>query len=555
MDYNEYADPYKEPPVDSIILIKNEDGTDKTSEDIYAEFKALITKHAESSKYYTEYIKSIEIFENYINDNNITPTTAKDVLIDAPEFNLLGATRNPSKNEDGTIRGYGFEFDDNFIGYVKTYNFYKEYYKGADFSIYFSTEDNDKIKLAIKNSVNKWAYKDNKTYTINDKTYSSTELVLSYIDTYIKDKNLDYSPINLEKIPGISNGTDITDSYPYTVLEETILDYAYNYLAKSEGKIRVSYYEKESENIAKTYMRGIAYSAINDMYGTKNPYFATILMQDLRNTSSDFYKTVTCRETCEDYNELYYNRGKYYRVSVTHNETDKYNEISITESDDFEGIATNLYDSNIVAGIQNNLKTEGSLLNQAITCSTPNCETYREIHYNAAKDEYIIVTITPNSNYRVNNITLTKMKTANEAIGSMYNIDSINASLESETYLKNKITNVNEDNYYEIHYDGENYLLIKVTHDADNNYNTITITKLWSPTESEENKATINMLIKDYNDGNFIYFFHVKDINHIEENLISYLEEYFEGVYYPYENPELDGGPFYTGDYSIIGLR
>lgn len=564
MDYNEYADPYKEPPTDSIILIKNEDGTDKSSEDIYKEFIALLDKYYESSDYVKNYKIDRVLYIDYINNNGITETTAKDALL-GNNFDILGINRVASKDAEGNIRGYGFIFNDeenNFTGYVKTDAFYKKTERKSNF-IYFSTSDSAVIKDSLETSINKWAFQDNnKSYIIGDKTYTSQELVIKYIETALngKDYSLDNigatfnaSMILTKGILGVTKGVE-QSNYPYLDFEESIFDYAYNYLSQNLGTIRVGYYEDETETIAKGYMQTIAYNTIYYFYSSKNINLAYTLLINLSNSNNELNKSVTCRENCADYSTIYYNKGKYYEIKVTHNETEKYNEIQIIEKDNIADLLTDSYESNVIAGIQNNLNTEGSLLNKAITCNSSSCKEYSEIHYNAAKDEYYLVKVTPN-NYRVNNINITKFSTATEAIGSLYSIDSINASLESDTYLKSKIINLEEENYYEIHYDGENYLLIKITHDVDNSYNTITITKLWSPTESEENIATINMLIKDYNDGNLIYFFHVKDLNHIENNLIVYLEKYFEGIYYPYDNPELNGGPFYTGDYSIIDIR
>jgi hypothetical protein len=529
MDYNEYADPYKEPPADSIILIKNEDGSDKSSEDIYKEFLGIITKHAEASEYYTKYIKSMEIFENYINDNNITETTAKDVLIDALDFDLLGVTRSPSKNEDGTIKGYGFEFDENFIGYVKTHSFYNEIYLNRGDFIFFSSNDVSKIEEALKNSITKWSFKNNdKNYEINGENYNKASLVLKYIETYIKNKNLDYSISNLNSIPGLYNGTETTSGYPYTGFRPTVFDYAYNYLAGNV--VRVSYYEDLSTAAAEAYIKTIAYSGINDMYASKNAYIATILMLDLNNKNSDFYKTVICRNTCEDYNTIYYNNGKYYKVSVIHNEKDKYNEIRITEEATFENIATELFDSNVISGIQNNLNTEGSLLNKAITCKAADCEVYSEVHYNADKGEYLLVDVAPNNTYRVNKLTINKKDSFINSIESNYGenlIESINTGL-SDQLLNDAITCTGPDceDYYEIHYDKDttNYMIIRVSTDSTNNYNTINISVLKSVTDTTINEE----LIKNLNSA-WIYLKET-DID-IYETLIKYLDNSINGIY------------------------
>lgn len=490
MDYNEYADPYKEPPTDSIILIKNEDGTDKSSEDIYKEFIALLDKYYESSDYAKNYNIDKLIYINYINNNGITETTAKDALL-GNNFDILGINRVTSKDAEGNIRGYGFIFNDeenNFTGYVKTSNFYNSPTGSNNNFIYFSTNDSVKIKESLEISINKWAFQDNnKSYTIGDKTYTPQELVIKYIETALngKDYSLDNigatfnaSMILTKGILGIAKNVE-KSNYPFLNFEKLIFDYAYNYLSQNLGTIRVSHYENETENQAKGYMQTIAYNTIYYFYSSKNINLAYTLLTDLRNTNSELNKSVVCRTNCPAYSKIYYSKDKYYEINVIHNESEKYNEIQIVEKSSLIDLLANSYDPNVVAGIQNNLNTEGSLLNKAITCNTTSCKEYSEIHYNAAKDEYYLVKVTPNNSYRVNTIAINKVSLL-DAIKETYGqsiADSINIGLSDGALNENITCNDNTcSDYYEIHFDRDSntYKLIKVTNDTTNSYATIT---------------------------------------------------------------------------------
>lgn len=576
MDYNEYADPYKEPPIDSIILIKNEDGTDKSSEDIYQEFMDLLDKYYENSDYVKNYALNKLIYTNYINDNGITKTTAKDTLL-GNAFDILGINRVSSKNNDGSIKGYGFIFDDekyNFTGYVKTADFYKNTVAGGGDFIYFSTNDSTIIKESLEASVIKWAFPNNaKSYIIGDNTYTAQELIIKYIEIALNGK--DYSIDNIvatfdtnmvltNGILGIVKNVD-SNNYPYLRFEKLIFDYAYNYLSKDLGRIRIDYYENETETQAKKYMQSIAYNTIYYFYSSKNINLAYTLLTEIRNTNSELNKSVTCRTGCTDYSKMYYSNGKYYEIKVNHNEAEKYNEIQIITKDNLTDLLTGSYEQNVIAGIQNNLDAEGSLLNKAITCRNSSCKEYSEVHYDAVKDEYYLIKVTPNTSFIVNNISITKFSTAVEAIGNLYNINSINASLNNENFLKNNIICTTDcDPYYEIHYNGTDYILIRVTADETNSYNTVAITKLWTPSDSTMNQNAINLL-KNYitNESGVYLSFHILNIDHFKNNVLNnYLLSNFAGdsaddIITGAETKILDPGDnfdaalYYTGNFSL----
>jgi len=425
----------------------------------------------------------------------------------------------------------------------------------------------DNIKAEVDNKINELSQNNSKM--LNNITNRTEEILISNSATQNMQNTIDnkmqeliktnnYTIENISKIRGFGLAVGLNDCQ-FLDVKYTSIDYAYNYLARDYSTIRVGYYEHAPYiTRSEQYMQLIVRNAITDLKESTDKIssnLADLLISELNNKDTEFYKQVVCKNNCSDYNKIFYSNGEYYKVTIKHNTTEKYNEMKITKATTFESIAAGLYDTNIISGIQNNLNAEVSLLNKAMTCKASNCEIYNEVHFNAIKDEYLLVNVMPNNTYGVNQLIISKQASATDAIKNMYNIDSINASLESDTYLKSKISSIESENYYEIHYDGENYLLIKIVHDIDNSYNILTISKLWSPVESTENIETINMLIKDFNDGNVIYFFHVKDLNHLENNLIVYLEKYFEGIYYPYDAPELDGGPFFTGDYSINSIR
>ncbi len=658
-DYDEYIKQFVKLPEESIIQIKNPDGTDKSTQAIYVKFIELLTKHVEDSNYisnfkdYFTYINSIQdklsdiendkvsdiddilrelkkdigIFERYINDNDpitsptdnvITPETAKSVLIDASKFNLLGVIRVPVENEDGELIGYGFKFDENFIGYVKTHNFYKTAKLNDGNFIYFSSNDASKIEIALKDSINKWAFENNnKNYIIGNESYTAKSLILKYIDTYLKDNGLAYSFDNLIKVVPLYKGTDET-GYEYIALTSSALDYGYNYVARNDGIIRVSYYKYSDGTDNIVGMQNISLTAIRNLQtnGNISSSIANMLRAEIRSTSTDLYKTLTCRKDCTDFNRIYYSNGAYYRVTVTHNELEEYNEIKITKDTTLENIATGLYDSNVIAtikenealnkaitcntstckeyneiyyntnkkeyllvkvkpntnysvneinmetgttfasvtsslanininGIQSNLSAEGSLLNKAITCYN-NCEEYNEVHFDAIKDEYLLANVTSN-NRGVNKLTINKKDSFINSIKDNYSanlIESINAALE-DGELVEAITCNGADcyNYNQIHFDGSvennNYMILKITADSENEYNTITISKL-----KALNETTINEeLIKNIDE---VFIYTKEAINDLNNNLIKYLNDILNGTY------EEQGESLNDPNYSIV---
>jgi len=546
MTYEEYSAPYVEPPEGSIILFKDPDGNDKDSTTIYNEFMALVKKHASTSDYYNNNFNEYDgpkILESFVNNNNglnkigITPDNAREILLAETDISLLGVKRSPSRSADGELKGYGFEFDDNFIGYTKTFDWFKYYYKGTDFNLYFS--NNTDIKEALTNSIEKWAYQGyDQEYTINGVKYTSAKLILNYIDKSLNGESYTLSGFTNAAIDYI---TPAMAAFPHIIVEYPAIDYAYNLIARDYGIIRVGYYENGEPYASdyEAYMKTTVRDAISSMFSeTENISYdlARLLRSELNKPDTELYKQTVCKTNCSDYTELYYSDTEYYKVTIKHNTTEKYNEISITKATTFESVAVGLYDSNIISGIQNNLNSEGSLLNKAMTCSTTDCKEYNEIHYNALKNEYLQVNVTPNNTYKVNKIDIkgiTFLDAIESSFGSNF-AESINIGLTDGLLNDNIICNDSTcPDYYEIHYntDTNNYQLVKVSHDAENSYTTLSFIDIkavdgTSITEEAKQIMTNAEEIYIYIKGQEI------DIN---DTLLSYLENEF-GFEYIDEN-------------------
>ena len=182
------------------------------------------------------------------------------------------------------------------------------------------------------------------------------------------------------------------------------------------------------------------------------------------------------------------------------------------------------------------MNSEGSLLNKAMTCSTTDCKEYNEIHYNALKNEYLQVNVTPNNTYKVNKIDIkgiTFLDAIESSFGSNF-AESINIGLTDGLLNDNIICNDSTcPDYYEIHYntDTNNYQLVKVSHDAENSYTTLSFIDIkavdgTSITEEAKQIMTNAEEIYIYIKGQEI------DIN---DTLLSYLENEF-GFEYIDEN-------------------
>ena len=477
MSYDEYSAPYVEPPEGSIILFKDPDGNDKDSTTIYNEFMALVKKHASTSDYYNNNFNEYDgpkILESFVNNNNglnkigITPDNAREILLAETDISLLGVKRSPSRSADGELKGYGFEFDDNFIGYVKTFDWIKSDYKGVNFNLYFS--NNTDIKEALTNSIEKWAYQGyDQEYTINGVKYTSAKLILNYIDKSLNGESYTLSGFTNAAIDYI---TPAMAAFPHIIVEYPAIDYAYNLIARDYGIIRVGYYENGEPYASdyQTYMKITVRDAISSMYSeTENISYglARLLRSELNKPDTELYKQTVCKTNCSDYTELYYSDGEYYKVTIKHNTTEKYNEMKITKATTFENIAVGLYDSNIISGIQNNLNSEGSLLNKAITCTTT-CEEYNEIYYNTNKSEYILIKVNPNDTYKVNNIELSYYEEI-DFIKNIYSEKLLNSIMVSyyDGYLVDFEYQQSSTKLFDLHYADGKYYLMEINFDSN----------------------------------------------------------------------------------------
>lgn len=515
MEYLDYYSKFVEIPSDIII--------NKDDEDIYSKFINLVVNHAMKSDYFRSYecptgtdeevrtcLKTR--IENYFTPHTSGKTSMYDLTTDNAEaklmantFEMLGVTRVDVKDGNDVITGYGFLFDDDFLGYLKTNNNYKST-ENPD-RIYFSNASN--LQIALKNSIKTWIYQEER-YAYGDTNLLINKLVLDYISLNANEYTFDI----LKEINGLESRQDL-DNYPYILVVPNIIDHAYNYLNMDKKVMRTSFYD-EPTAMSSIIRSGIANLYYNDKIN--NLEIVQFLRKSLLSSNNtDLYNSVICQSDCTDYTEIYYSNGNYYKVDVIHNETLKYNEIKITETTNLTGLYPN---DSLYQEIDKYLTiTDGQILNSAIACSE-NCTEYTEILYNTDNTNNLSINVVPDNTYHVNKINISTTNTdVSNAIISLYNIPSIKASLNNEYYLKD---NLNGSDYYEIHCDGTDYLLFEVSDLTELTfYKKIVISNI-------KDEKTINDLETKINSGmDIIIQFHVEEIDAFKKNILNYLSNIF----------------------------
>lgn len=326
MSYADYKSLFYKAPEDNKID-KN------TSEDPYNDFIAIVKKYVESSEYLNNnniVLDFDKIFKEYFigKKMGITESTCTkdncDVLFN-DQFNTLFNDLGIKRDNTDTEGIYAFSFDDNFIGYARTYYWFQaETSNNAVTSkrVYFSSNSAAAIENALKYSFANFAFSDE----------VERELLLNYIRGYLTKNNLTYEMNNFSKIPGvyISKGTD---NYPFISFRSNVLDHAYNFV-NSKDSIRIS-------NTNLVYMEEVFKTDISFVYPNVSDSAKESINASFASLQ-ELFTSITRKpcsgDTCLPYYEVHYDseNDNYLLIKVTSDGT--YNYASIYDLNDINTI-------------------------------------------------------------------------------------------------------------------------------------------------------------------------------------------------------------------------
>ena len=599
----------------NIIYVLNEDKTQKHDNAVYNEFLAIVRNYHKSlvgsNIYIDDYQVGLGYFEYYV-EAQFTVTkdkegrdvyNAKEILFESNPFAIKGVSRE-EVNDAVKGQGYAYTFEDSFIGYTVTHDWYiNDNNRGQAYSdekrFYFSTTNKEEMKEEIAYVLEKYIYKD---------SAEDAKLVADYIDSYIEAKfDGVYSLENLAKIPGMAKGQ--YDIYPYLKFEDddinVMQNIAYNYMnIKNDNSldsitIRVNYADADIMKKVFTY-------AVNEV---KSLYPNNIF----NNLTTDSYilDTIACKPGaygCADYGTAYYNyadatvygayvdtvtgKNSYNNVIMTKGidnpfngseklvEATKCNANSESNCDEkyveahyekngYYSVYANVDKANNVNTLMKTFDYKGSpyeerykgseLLLNASKCIETTCPIYTEIRY--YDNNYLLYTVTPYGNKSI--ITSSKNVDGDpnydlepdEIALNNFNIPSIIQSLYAEQYLGKYLTGT-EGNYYEVHYDGSDYVLLRVSNYYASNYGNQTIITV-SKLQSDE---TIKILKGDFNndtDKIIPLIIHSAELLNNNSEVIKYLDSKFNNDGNGYNhlgNTEIPEG-YNTGTYTITGIK
>lgn len=348
----------------------------KDSVNAYEELMAIVGNYMNNDKdYAVKYnVNDRKIYESYINHFGINNTT--DVL--SKDFkSVIGINKYELSSSECDNKGecYGFTFDENFVGYVKTYDWYVKNPASKNVQMYFSTSKPSEIKTSLEYYIETYDYKNPE----------DSKLMIQFISKYLSDNKKEYTIDNLKDIPNILTYTNPTSGYPYLSFNLDALDYAYNYLnlEKNDKVIRISHNQRalmsdvflyflnslDIDNLTKTSIKDNFSDAIYD----------------------NIYDAITCTKNCEEYTEiLYYDNGndknEYVLFKITYDGT--YNYVSVTSL--LKDLSPSVVES-VNSSMSNNY------LNEALIC-TEDCNDYFEVHYDSKNHEFLLLTVQKNSN-------------------------------------------------------------------------------------------------------------------------------------------------------------